>query len=52
MIKDKLKTFDDFKNKQQNVWSNAFCYVKVYIFWKFIQHNIHWDKITNVKKII
>ena len=32
MIKDTLKAFNDFKNKQKNVRSNVFWYVKVYIF--------------------
>ena len=30
LLKDTLKAFDDFKNKQ-HVWSNVFWYVKVYI---------------------
>ena len=61
-LKDTLKAFDDFKNKQKSVWSNVFWYVKVYVFWKFIQYTIHWvnkqtlekfpsDKI-NVKKLL
>ena len=36
-FKDTLKAFDDFKNKQQKLWSNVFRYAKVYIFWKLIQ---------------
>ena len=28
-IRDTLKAFDDFKNKQKSVWSNVFWYVKV-----------------------
>ena len=31
-IKDILKAFNDFKNKQKSVWSNAFWYVKICIF--------------------
>ena len=43
--------FDDFKNQRKRVWSNVFRYVKVYIFWKFIQSNIHWDKKKMLKNI-
>ena len=43
-LKDTLKAFDNFKNKQKSVWSNVFWYVKVCIFWKCIQYTIHWDK--------
>ena len=39
-FKDTQKAFDNFKNKQRNVWSNAFWYVKVCIFWKYIQYNV------------
>ena len=49
-IKDTLKAFDDFKNKQKSVWSNAFWYVKVCIFWKCIQYTIYWDKTQMLKK--
>ena len=49
-FKDTLKAFDDFKNKQKSVWSNAFWYVKVCIFWKCIQYTIQWDKIQMLKK--
>ena len=34
----------------KRVWSTIFWYVKIYIFWKFIQRTIHWDK-TNVKRV-
>ena len=34
----------------KSVWSNVFWYVKVYIFWKFIQYTKHWDKIQMLKK--
>ena len=36
-VKDTLKAFDDFKNKQRDACSNVFWYVKVCIFWKCIQ---------------
>ena len=49
-IKDTLKAFDDFKNKQKSVWSNVFWYVKVCIFWKCIQYTIYWDKTQMLKK--
>ena len=49
-FKDTLKPFDDFKNKPQKFWSNIFWYVKVNIFWKFIQYTLHYDK-TQIKKI-
>ena len=44
-----LKAFDDFKNKQKSVWINVFWYVKVCIFWKGIQHTIHWEKTQMLK---
>ena len=28
-VKDILKVFDDFENKQKSVWNNIFWYVKV-----------------------
>ena len=37
------------KRSNESVWSN-FCYVKVQIFWKFIQYTIHWDKTQMLKK--
>ena len=43
-FKDKLKAFDNFKNKQGSVWSKVVWYVKVCIFWKCIQYTIHYDK--------
>ena len=49
-VKDTLKAFDDFKNKQKSVWSNVFWYVKVCIFWKSIQCTIHGDKTQVLKK--
>ena len=49
-FKDTLKAFNDFKNKQKSVWSNAFWYVKVCIFWKCIQYTVQWDKIQMFKK--
>ena len=32
------------KTSTKSVWSNIFWYAKVYIFWKFIEYTIHWDK--------
>ena len=49
LFKDTLKAFGDFKNNQNSIWSNVFCYVKLYIFWKSIQYNIHWDKKQMLK---
>ena len=40
------------KTSNKSGWSNAFWYVKVYIFWKFIQYTIHWDKIKMLKKFL
>ena len=39
------------KTSSKNVWSNVFWYVKVYIFWNFIQHTINWDKTEMLKKV-
>ena len=50
LFKDTLKAFNDFKNKQKNVWSYVFWYVKVCIFWKCVQYTIHWDKAQMLKK--
>ena len=37
--------------KTSNKWmKNVFWYVKVYIFWKFIQYNVHWGKTHMSKK--
>ena len=49
-LKDTLKAFNDFKNKQNSVWSNVFWYVKVHTFWKCIQYSIHWDRTQILKK--
>ena len=38
------------KRSNKIVWSNAFWYVKVYIFWKFIEYTIHWDKTQMLTK--
>ena len=38
------------KRSSKSVWSNVFWYVKIYIFWKFIQYTMHWDK-TRILKI-
>ena len=32
------------KTNNKSLCSNVLWYVKVYIFWKFIQYTIHWDK--------
>ena len=38
------------KTSNKSVWKNLFWYVKVCIFWKFIQDTIHWDKTKILKK--
>ena len=43
-IKDKLKAFNDFKSKQKICNEVMLFDIKVYIFWKFIQCTIRWDK--------
>ena len=50
-LKDTLKAFGDLKNKHKSVSSNAFWYVKVCIFWKFIQYTTHWDETQMIEKI-
>ena len=52
MLHDTLKAFDDFKNKQKNVWSNVFWQIKVRIFWKCIQYTTQWDKKQMLKKFL
>ena len=50
-VKDILKAFNDFKNKQKSVWSNAFWYVRsMYI---LEMYSIHYTRRqnTNAKKI-
>ena len=49
-IKDTLKAFPDFKNKQKSAWSIVFWYVKNCIFCKCIQYTIHWHE-TQMWKI-
>ena len=44
LLRDTVKAFDDFKNKQNSVWSN------VCIFWKCIQYTIHSDKTKMLKE--
>ena len=34
LLKDTLKAFHDFQNKQKSAGSNDFWYVNIYIFWK------------------
>ena len=43
-LKNTLKAFENFKNKQQKCRSNVFWYIKLCIFWKCVQYNTHWDK--------
>ena len=50
-LKDTMKAFNDFKNKQKSVWSNVFWYLKICIFWKCIQYTIHWDKTHMLKRV-
>ena len=50
-LKNTLKAFDDFKNKQKSLWANLFWYVKEFIFWKCIQYTMHWDKTQMLRKI-
>ena len=51
-IKDTLKAFGDFENKQKSVWSNVFWHVKVCIFWKCIQYNKHQEKTQMLKSFL
>ena len=51
-IKDTLKVFEDFKTSSKIVWSNIFWYVKVFIFWKFIQYTIPSDKVNSTKNTL
>ena len=44
LLKDTLKAFADFKNKQQKCMKLCFLYLKLCLFWKCIQYTIHWDK--------
>ena len=39
------------KTSNKILWNNVFWRLKVYIFWKFIQYTIHWNKAQIVKKI-
>ena len=39
------------KTSDKSEWSNVFRCVSVYIFWKFIQYSIHWDKVKMLEKI-
>ena len=50
-VKDKLKVFNDFENKQNSKWSYVFfLYVKAYLLQKFIHYSIDWDKIQTLQK--
>ena len=44
---DALKTFHDFKSNKKNLWSNAFWYLRLCIFWKFIQYKVHSKRLFN-----
>ena len=50
VLKDTLKAFNNFQNKQKNVRKNVFWYIKVSIFWKCIQYTIHWGKTQMLTK--
>ena len=41
IVKDRVKAFHDFKNKQKRLWRNVFWHVKVGIFSKFIHHSVY-----------
>ena len=49
---DTLKAFNNFKNMQQKCTKYVSLYIKVYIFWKFIQYTIHWDKTQMLQKFL
>ena len=51
LLQDTLKALNNFKNKQQKCTGNVLCYVKLCIFWKYIQYTINWDKTQISKKI-
>ena len=38
------------KASNKIVWSNVFSYVKLFTFWKCIQHTIHWNKTEKLRK--
>ena len=40
------------KTSNENLWSNVFLIVKVYIFSKFIWYTIHWDKTQILKNFL
>ena len=46
-LKDTLKDFDEFKNKQNSVCKSIW-----YIFWKCIQYTIYWDRTQMLKKFL
>ena len=50
LIKDTLKAFNNFKNKQKSVWINFFWYVKVCTFRKCTTYTIHSNKTKMLKK--
>ena len=52
LIQDTLKAFDNSENKNESAWSNIFLYIKVYIFQKFIQYTMHWNKTHMLKNLL
>ena len=50
-VKDTLKIFNNFNNKQQ-VYEVCFWCVKVCIFWRCIQYTIYWDKTQMLNKFL
>ena len=49
LLKLYWKLLTILKTSNKSVWSNAFWYVKVYMFWNCIQYTIHWDKTLMLK---
>ena len=46
-----MKVFDDFKTSQKCM-EQFFLIWNAYMFWKFIQYTIHWDKTQMLKKFL
>ena len=40
-VKDTLKAYRNFKNKQKSVWSNVFWYAKVYIYSESVLNSLY-----------
>ena len=52
LFKDTLKAFEDFKKQIKKHMKYCFLICKsIYMFWKFIQCPIHWDKVQTLQKI-